>query len=53
MLYQASIMLGTILSPGTIFLMLVGSVTTAYGLATQHSFYLNFCPVLGLFAPLD
>ncbi|KAH9405136.1 Chitin synthase 2, partial [Tyrophagus putrescentiae] len=44
MLYQASIMLGTILSPGTIFLMLVGSVTTAFGLATQHSFYLNFCP---------
>lgn len=45
-LYQASLMLGTILSPGTIFLMLVGAVNTAFGLPTQYSFYLNFTPVL-------
>lgn len=45
-LYQGSMMLGSILSPGTIFLMLVGATNTAFGLANQYSFYLNFVPVL-------
>lgn len=46
-LYQAGIMLGTILSPGTIFLMLVGASNTAFGFRNEYSFYFNFIPVLG------
>lgn len=45
-LYQTAMMFGTILSPGTIFLMLVGAMNTAFNLPTQYSFYLNFAPVL-------
>ncbi|OTF70621.1 hypothetical protein BLA29_000372 [Euroglyphus maynei] len=46
MLYQAGLMLGTILSPGTIFLMLVGAVNTSFGLKNEISFYINIIPVL-------
>lgn len=46
MLYQGGLMLGTILSPGTIFLMLVGSMNSSFELQNQTSFYINFAPVL-------
>ena len=46
MLYQAGLMLGTILSPGTIFLMLVGAVNNSFGLKNEISFYINIVPVL-------
>ncbi|KAH9426858.1 chitin synthase I [Dermatophagoides pteronyssinus] len=46
MLYQAGLMLGTILSPGTIFLMLVGAVNNSFGLKNEISFYINIIPVL-------
>lgn len=45
-LYQAALMIGTILSPGTIFLMLIGAVNTAFGLSHNNSFLMNFIPII-------
>lgn len=44
-LYQSGLMLGTILSPGTIFLMLVGAMNSSLELRNDISFYINFAPV--------
>ena len=39
-------MVGTILGPGTIFLMIVGSVASAFGLGQWTSFLINLFPIL-------
>lgn len=39
-------MLGTILGPGTIFLMIVGSTSAAFRLDNTLSFVLNLVPIL-------
>lgn len=45
-LYQAMLMLGTVLSPGTIFLMIVGAMNTVMNLDTQISMAINIFPIL-------
>ncbi|XP_054158315.1 chitin synthase chs-2-like [Oppia nitens] len=45
-LYQAMMMIGTVLSPGTIFLMVVGAVNIVLGYTTDVSIVLNLIPVL-------
>ncbi|XP_054158314.1 chitin synthase chs-2-like [Oppia nitens] len=45
-LYQAMMMIGTVLSPGTIFLMVVGAVNTVLGLTSTVSIVVNVIPVL-------
>lgn len=45
-LYQAMLMAGTILSPGTIFLMLVGAMNGALRASNGLSFALNGLPIL-------
>ena len=40
-------MVGTILGPGTIFLMLVGAFSAAFGIANWDSFLYNLIPILG------
>ncbi|OXA64962.1 Chitin synthase 1 [Folsomia candida] len=44
--YQIVMMVGTILGPGTIFLMLVGAFATAFNLGQWTSFLYNFIPIL-------
>ena len=43
--YQSFLMLGTIIGPGTIFLMLVGACVSAFGFSNWQSFYYNFVPL--------
>ena len=45
-LYQAMMMLGTILSPGTIFLMVVGAMNTVMNLDSKISMAINIFPIL-------
>lgn len=45
--YQIMMMVGTILGPGTIFLMLVGAFTAAFKISNWDSFLLNLVPILG------
>ena len=47
-LYQIMLMIGTILGPGSIFIMLAGSLSTAFELSNGVSFLVNLVPV-GLF----
>lgn len=39
------LMVGTILGPGTIFLMVVGSFNVAFGIDNWKSFWLNLIPI--------
>lgn len=39
------LMVGTILGPGTIFLMIVGSCNVVFGIDNWTSFYLNLIPI--------
>ena len=40
-------MIGTVLGPGTIFLMLVGAINSAFGLNMNDAFIYNLIPILG------
>ncbi|KFM73408.1 hypothetical protein X975_24033, partial [Stegodyphus mimosarum] len=44
--YQVLLMVGTILGPGTIFLMLVGAMVSAFGISNWHSLIANFIPII-------
>ncbi|GFR12486.1 chitin synthase chs-2, partial [Trichonephila clavata] len=44
--YQVLLMVGTILGPGTIFLMLVGAMVSAFGISNWHSFIANLVPIV-------
>ncbi|GFU39413.1 chitin synthase chs-2 [Nephila pilipes] len=44
--YQVLLMMGTILGPGTIFLMLVGAMVSAFGISNWHSFIANLVPII-------
>uniref|UniRef100_W8AXX4 chitin synthase n=1 Tax=Ceratitis capitata TaxID=7213 RepID=W8AXX4_CERCA len=44
--YQAMLMVGTILGPGTIFLMMVGALVAVFSTSIWSSFLWNFIPVL-------
>ncbi|XP_046481507.1 chitin synthase chs-2-like isoform X1 [Neodiprion pinetum] len=46
MWYQTFLMVGTILGPGTIFLMLVGACSAAFGIGNWPSFHYNLVPVV-------
>lgn len=39
-------MVGTILGPGTIFLMIVGSFNVALGMDNWQAFYVNLIPII-------
>lgn len=43
--YQGMLMFGTILGPGTIFLMLVGSMNGVFGISNWDSFLINLAPI--------
>ena len=45
-IYQGMLMVGTILGPGTIFLMLVGAMVAVFRISNWSSFYLNLIPIL-------
>ncbi|GAB6026180.1 hypothetical protein CHUAL_012391 [Chamberlinius hualienensis] len=45
-IYQSMLMVGTILGPGTIFLMLVGAFNAAFKIDNWTSFYANIVPIL-------
>ncbi|GFS42461.1 chitin synthase chs-2 [Trichonephila inaurata madagascariensis] len=44
--YQVLLMVGTILGPGTIFLMLVGAMVSAFGISNWQSFIANLVPIV-------
>ncbi|GIY35245.1 chitin synthase chs-2 [Caerostris extrusa] len=44
--YQVLLMIGTILGPGTIFLMLVGAMVSAFGISNWQSFIANLVPII-------
>ena len=44
--YQAMLMTGTIIGPGTIFLMLVGAFVAAFKISNWYSFYYNLIPIV-------
>lgn len=43
--YQCMLMMGTIIGPGTIFLMLVGAFVAAFKISNWVSFYYNLIPI--------
>ncbi len=43
--YQSMLMIGTIIGPGTIFLMLVGAFVAAFKISNWYSFYYNLIPI--------
>lgn len=45
-IYQGMLMLGTVLGPGTIFLMLVGAVNAVFRISNWDSFIMNIVPIL-------
>ncbi|TRY63908.1 hypothetical protein TCAL_11841 [Tigriopus californicus] len=45
-IYQVMMMIGTILGPGSIFLMLVGACGAAFGLSNWASFGINLAPMV-------
>lgn len=45
-IYQSMLMVGTVLGPGTIFLMLVGAMVAAFKISNWYSFYYNIIPIL-------
>ena len=44
-IYQGMLMIGTILGPGTIFLMLVGALVAVFRISNWYSFNLNMIPI--------
>lgn len=44
--YQFMLMVGTVLGPGTIFLMLVGAMVASFRISNWDSFYYNIIPIL-------
>uniref|UniRef100_A0A1B0AE11 chitin synthase n=1 Tax=Glossina pallidipes TaxID=7398 RepID=A0A1B0AE11_GLOPL len=44
--YQAMLMVGTVLGPGTIFLMMVGALVTVFSTGIWNAFLWNFIPLL-------
>jgi chitin synthase len=40
-------MVGTVLGPGTIFLMLVGAFSVAFGISNNDAFVYNLIPIIG------
>lgn len=40
------LMVGTIIGPGTIFLMLVGAFVAAFKISNWYSFYYNLIPIV-------
>lgn len=47
--YQWALMASSILGPGTVFLMLVGSIVAAFGVAIEKAFWINLIPVILFF----
>lgn len=45
-IYQGMLMVGTVLGPGTIFLMLVGAMVAVFRISNWDSFLLNMFPIL-------
>lgn len=45
-IYQGMLMVGTVLGPGTIFLMLVGALVAVFRISNWYSFQLNLVPIL-------
>lgn len=45
-IYQGMLMTGTVLGPGTIFLMLVGAMVAAFKISNWNSFTYNIIPIL-------
>ena len=45
-IYQGMLMVGTILGPGTIFLMLVGALVAVFRISNWYSFQINLVPIL-------
>uniref|UniRef100_A0A7G3ABH8 chitin synthase n=1 Tax=Lutzomyia longipalpis TaxID=7200 RepID=A0A7G3ABH8_LUTLO len=45
-IYQFVMMIGTVLGPGTIFLMMVGAIVAVFGTSIWTSFLWNFIPLL-------
>lgn len=45
-IYQGMLMVGTVLGPGTIFLMLVGAMVAAFKISNWYSFTYNIIPIL-------
>ena len=48
--YQGMIMVGTVLGPGTIFLMLVGALQAAFKMAFWDAFLFQLFPIIGFMA---
>jgi chitin synthase len=46
MMYQGMLMLGTVMGPGTIFLMLVGAFVSAFKMAEWTALYWNLIPIV-------
>ena len=44
-MYQSMLMVGTVLGPGTIFLMLVGAFAIAFSISNSTAFWLNIVPI--------
>ncbi|XP_063838675.1 chitin synthase chs-2-like [Ostrinia nubilalis] len=44
-MYQSMLMIGTVLGPGTIFLMMVGAINAITGLSNIHALFLNLVPI--------
>uniref|UniRef100_A0A336L059 chitin synthase n=1 Tax=Culicoides sonorensis TaxID=179676 RepID=A0A336L059_CULSO len=44
--YQAVLMIGTVLGPGTIFLMMVGSISAVMGISLFDALYFNMIPII-------
>lgn len=48
--YQGMLMVGTILGPGTIFLMMVGALVSVFSIDIWTSFLWNFLPLMSFMA---
>lgn len=45
--YQVMMMVGTVLGPGTIFMVLTGALNAAFGIANWTAFLYNLIPIMG------
>ncbi|CAH0725884.1 unnamed protein product, partial [Brenthis ino] len=48
-IYQMMLMIGTILGPGTIFLMMIGAINAITGISNIHALFLNLVPIFIFF----
>ena len=46
-IFQVMMMVGTVLGPGTIFLMLVGAFSVAFSISNNDAFLYNLIPIIG------